>query len=188
MTERMKTRTLIKRLIILPILFVVSYVVFAPTEPDDSLIREAEDAATTHNSRILSHDYIVLIDHNRPIYKRRLWVIERKSGKCLLNEHVSHAWNSGLIHASEFSNEIGSEKSSTGAFVTGESYHGEFGYAMRLDGLEPGINDNARTRAIVFHQSWWPYSRGCFMTWPHANKRLIDLTAGGRLVYVLRPQ
>lgn len=39
----------------------------------------------------------------------------------------------------------------SGFFQAGESYYGRHGYSLRLDGLEPGINDLARQRAIVIH-------------------------------------
>ena len=42
-------------------------------------------------------------------------------------------------------------QSSLGVFVTRESYFGGHGYALRLSGLEPGINDNAYRRATVIH-------------------------------------
>lgn len=36
---------------------------------------------------------------------------------------------------------------------TGETYRGDNGYSLRLDGMERGFNDNVRTRAIVMHGS-----------------------------------
>src|SRR5690606_19070433 len=42
-------------------------------------------------------------------------------------------------------------KSSLGFYKTAETYIGANGLSLRLDGLEEGINDNARSRAIVIH-------------------------------------
>lgn len=42
-------------------------------------------------------------------------------------------------------------KSSLGVYRTAETYQGKHGYSLRLDGLSPGQNSNARKRAIVVH-------------------------------------
>ncbi|MCA9623215.1 MAG: murein L,D-transpeptidase catalytic domain family protein [Myxococcales bacterium] len=55
--------------------------------------------------------------------------------------------------ADSFSNLSGSHKSSLGLMKGAELYTGTYGPSMRLDGLEPGFNDNVRPRAIVVH-SW----------------------------------
>ena len=36
---------------------------------------------------------------------------------------------------------------------TAETYNGDNGYSMRLDGMEQGFNSNVRARAIVMHGS-----------------------------------
>ena len=36
---------------------------------------------------------------------------------------------------------------------TAETYRGDNGYSLRLDGMENGFNDNVRSRAIVMHGS-----------------------------------
>jgi hypothetical protein len=41
--------------------------------------------------------------------------------------------------------------SSLGLFVTRDTYVGRHGRSLRLDGLEPGVNDRALERAIVMH-------------------------------------
>lgn len=53
--------------------------------------------------------------------------------------------------ADSFSNTSGSHQSSLGLMKGAELYVGSFGNSMRLDGLEPGYNDNVRDRAIVVH-------------------------------------
>ena len=35
--------------------------------------------------------------------------------------------------------------------ATGEIYNGKHGMSLRLDGLEKGVNDNARARGVVMH-------------------------------------
>ena len=67
----------------------------------------------------------------------------------LYNTYVAHGRNSGNEFATVFSNESSSNKSSLGFYATGEIYQGKHGESLRLDGLEAGINNNARSRAIV---------------------------------------
>jgi len=53
--------------------------------------------------------------------------------------------------ADSFSNQSGSHMSSLGLMKGAELYVGSYGNSLRLDGLEPGYNDNVRDRAIVVH-------------------------------------
>ena len=133
--------------------------------------------------------YVTVIDYSLSILSDRLYVVDMERGEVVIESPVSHAFKSGLLYAEEFSNVVGSEKSCVGAFKTQESYNGRFGYAMRLKGIQPGLNDKARDRAIVFHtyKVWPVYSQGCFVTPKGVNKRLIDQIKGGSLVYVHAP-
>ena len=61
--------------------------------------------------------------------------------------------------------------------------------ALKVHGLEKGVNHNALRRAIIFHQASYhgspiDYSEGCFMTRPDVNQHLLKTIAGGGLVYV----
>ncbi|MCK4903949.1 MAG: murein L,D-transpeptidase catalytic domain family protein, partial [Candidatus Marinimicrobia bacterium] len=38
-------------------------------------------------------------------------------------------------------------------FITAETYIGSNGYSLRIDGIEKGINHNARKRDIVIHKA-----------------------------------
>jgi len=58
----------------------------------------------------------------------------------------AHGKNSGDINAKSFSNRSESLESSLGFFLTAETFSGDNGYSLRLDGSEKGINDNARVR------------------------------------------
>jgi len=57
--------------------------------------------------------------------------------------------------ANQFSNTPESYKSSLGFYVTQETYNGNHGYSLKLEGEERGINDNAENRAIVMHSAWY---------------------------------
>ncbi len=181
----MRTRSYLL-IVAIALLAIVAYIFYAPLCIDSAIVAKVQHLAQDHKDNINRGDYCIVIDYSLPIYKKRLWVVDMKSGKSILNSHVSHAWNSGLWFASYLSNEINSEKSCIGAFVTTESYDGQYGYAMRIKGLNINLNDNAYERAIVFHKSYWPWSRGCFMTPPWVNRQMIDMTRGGSLVYVHR--
>lgn len=110
---------------------------------------------------------LVVIDFSLPSTKKRLWVIDIETGSILFNDFVSHGRNSGDLYATSFSNQNSSYQSSLGFYLTAETYFGKHGYSLRLDGLETGINDNARERAIVIHGA------------DYANPDFIDKT--GRL-------
>lgn len=98
---------------------------------------------------------LAVIDYSRPSTERRLWVFDVADGKLLHHELVAHGRGSGDNMATAFSNRDGSHQTSLGLFRTAETYIGSNGYSLRLDGLEPGINDNARARAIVMHGAWY---------------------------------
>ena len=138
-----------------------------------------------YHNLIRNSDYSILIDYDYPVFRKRLWVINNKTRKIEINTFVSHAFNSGIIYARKFSNTFSSEFSTYGSFLTNSIYTGQYGYGMKIDGLEPGINDNAMKRSIVFHSHFFPfYSKGCYMTFPADNKKIINLTKGGSLIYV----
>ena len=96
-------------------------------------------------------DVITIIDFSLQSDMERLWVIDLRQGKVLFHCLVSHGRNSGELMAENFSNTPGSNESSPGFYVTGETYIGRHGLSLTLDGLETGINDKARQRSIVIH-------------------------------------
>lgn len=98
-----------------------------------------------------SKSILTLIDFTKPSTEKRLFVFDMKEKKVLYSSVVSHGKNSGNNYATSFSNEVGSYKSSLGFYLTGNTYQGKNGYSLLLNGLEKGINDRARERAIVVH-------------------------------------
>jgi hypothetical protein len=100
---------------------------------------------------IIQKDILTVIDFSLSSTKKRLWVIDLNSNTVLFNSVVSHGMNSGGEYATSFSNSQSSNKSSLGFYATGETYNGKHGLSLKLDGLERGINDNARARAVVVH-------------------------------------
>jgi len=103
------------------------------------------------DSLLSSDTVITIIDYTRPSTEERLFVINLDRKRLITTSLVSHGKNSGHNRTESFSNTPGSLKSSLGFYVTAETYHGVHGYSLRLTGVEPGVNDNARRRAIVIH-------------------------------------
>lgn len=99
----------------------------------------------------LNKDILTIIDFTKSSTERRMWVIDMKSHEILYQTVVSHGRNSGKEYANDFSNTRESFKSSLGFYTTAETYMGKHGLSLRLDGLEAGINSNARERDIVIH-------------------------------------
>ncbi|MEO6905447.1 MAG: murein L,D-transpeptidase catalytic domain family protein [Ginsengibacter sp.] len=99
-----------------------------------------------NNNNILS-----IVDFSLPSTEKRLFVIDMENLKLLFNTYVAHGRNSGKEFAEQFSNAPESNMSSLGFYITKQSYNGEHGFSLRLEGEEKGINDNAESRAIVIH-------------------------------------
>ena len=147
---------------------------------------------------------LTIIDYEISSYQQRLWVIDMATGKLLHQEWVSHGMGkprgSGgtMEEALSFSNESGTLKSSLGLFITAETYYGRHGYSLKLDGLEEGVNDNARDRLIVVHgaeyvsrdraddhlvgRSW-----GCPAVRPGIARQLIDAIKDGSVLWIYYP-
>src|SRR5690606_26867910 len=94
---------------------------------------------------------LVVIDYTRPSTQRRLWLFDLRKGTVIKHDYVAHGRGSGGNVPTRFSNVEGSYQSSIGLLAGAETYQGENGYSLRLDGLEPGVNDRARERALVMH-------------------------------------
>lgn len=94
---------------------------------------------------------LAVIDYSRSSLEPRLWVFDMASHRLLYHEVVAHGQGSGGDLPTHFSNADGSHASSLGLFVTGDTYVGHNGLSLRMQGLEPGVNDAAMARAIVMH-------------------------------------
>ena len=98
-----------------------------------------------------SKPVLTLIDFSKPSTEERLYVFDIEKKELLYTSVVSHGKNSGGNYATSFSNQYGSYKSSLGFYLTEHTYQGKNGYSLILNGLEKGINDRAKERAIVVH-------------------------------------
>ncbi len=100
---------------------------------------------------LIEKDIVTLIDFSLSSNVKRLWIIDLATNSILMNTFVAHGMNTGEEFATTFSNATSSLKSSLGFYSTGEIYNGKHGLSLKLDGLEKGVNDNARDRGIVMH-------------------------------------
>lgn len=156
-----------------------------------------EQAITGYN-RIdeKSKEILTLIDFSKPSTEERFYVFDMRHKKLLFTSLVSHGKNSGGKYATSFSNENGSLKSSLGFFLTENTYQGKNGYSLVLNGLEKGINDRAKERAIVIHGAAYSNpsviassgrlgrSFGCPALPQAVSKPIINTIKNGSLLYI----
>jgi len=144
-------------------------------------------------------EILTIIDYSKPSADQRLLVWDMKNQKVLFNTWVAHGKNSGEKNATSFSNDPRSLKSSLGVFVTSGIYDGKHGESLRIQGLEPGINNNAYRRDIVFHGAQYVgadvartrgmlgRSWGCMAVDQKTIKPLINAIKGNTLVVAYYP-
>ena len=101
--------------------------------------------------KLTNDNVLTIADFSLPSNQKRLFVIDMENYKLLYNTYVAHGRNSGKEFANRFSNSLHSNMSSLGFYVTQNTYFGNNGFSLRLQGEEKGINDNAEKRAIVIH-------------------------------------
>ena len=161
---------------------------------DYNVFKQAMDGYSSidlANKKLLS-----IIDYSKPSTQKRFFIIDVENHKLLYHTLVAHGKKSGYVNATKFSNKIGSHKSSLGFFRTGNSYFGLRGYSLQLEGLEKGINDNARLRGIIIHGANYVDERlangngvigrswGCPAVSKKLSKEIINLLRGGSLLYI----
>lgn len=159
---------------------------------------EAFEQAITgyHKIKDKTKEILTLVDFSKPSTEERFYVFDMRHKKLLFSSLVSHGKNSGGNYATSFSNENGSLKSSLGFFLTENTYQGKNGYSLVLNGLEKGINDRAKERAIVIHGAAYSNpsviassgrlgrSFGCPALPQAVSKPIINTIKGGSLLFI----
>jgi hypothetical protein len=140
---------------------------------------------------------VAIADMTQLSTARRLYIFDLEAKKLVLNTFVTHGRNSGDLMAERFSNRVGSLQTSLGLYRVGQRIESpKHGPALLLDGLDRGMNDNARSREIIIHGA--PYvsaefidyygragrSWGCPAVPNEDMPKVIDLLSDGGLLYV----
>lgn len=142
---------------------------------------------------------ITVIDYSLPSTHKRMWVLDLSQETILHTSLVAHGKYSGENNTTSFSNRIGSLQTSLGLFITENTYFGHDGYSLKIQGLEKGVNDNAKVRTIVLHGA--PYvsnqfaavakrigrSWGCPAVEKPLAKPIINTIKDGTLIFSYYP-
>ena len=101
--------------------------------------------------KLANLQYLTIADFSKPSNEERLFIIDMQLMQVVVKSLVAHGRNSGTKMAHQFSNQLSSFQSSLGFYITGSIYKGKHGASLELNGVEKGINDQAKERAIVIH-------------------------------------
>lgn len=168
----------------------------APGGVRPELFQRAIAALDRHSMRIPSHDRIAIADFSRPSVEPRFHLVHLGTGQVetLLVTHGigSDPQHTGFLH--RFSNDVGSEATCEGAFLTSDYYFGKHGASQRLHGLDY-TNNNALDRAIVVHSADYATpehiakfgklgrSQGCFAVGEPDLEKVFLRVGHGRMIY-----
>lgn len=160
------------------------------------LLNRAKAALNIHKNRVRNHDILAIADFSRASRDPRFHIVDLRSGRstALL---VAHGKGSDPSHSGwvqQFSNQPGSEATSAGSYLVGDTYFGQYGESRRLIGLD-AENDQAENRAIVIHPAWYVSqsliaeqgkigrSQGCFAFAQADIRQVLERVAPGCLLY-----
>ena len=147
---------------------------------------------------VSNSDILTVCDFSQPSSSKRMYIIDVKNFKVLLNTFVAHGKNSGLNFAEQFSNKIESLQSSLGFYVTTQTYFGKHGLSLKLSGQDKGFNDNAEKRAVVVHgakyigesradAAYMGRSFGCPAVPQAQSSKVINMIKNGTCLFVYHP-
>lgn len=145
------------------------------------------------------NEMLTVCDFTLSSVEKRMWVIDLAAKKVVYNTYVAHGHGSGEEFATEFSNSTNSHQSSIGFYVTGDTYIGDHGLSLYLNGIDDGYNDAAYDRGIVVHGA--PYvceqyakannymgrSWGCPAVPARLSTPIINKIKGGTCLFIYYP-
>lgn len=150
-------------------------------------------------NEIQNPDVLTICDFGQSSSEKRMYVIDLTTKKLLSRNYVAHGISSGSEFASSFSNSPESHKSSLGFYVTRNTYEGENGLSLRLDGFDRGYNTLAAERSIVIHGAPYVSDRilekygvmgttfGCPAIPEELTRELIPVLTGGSCFFIYYP-
>lgn len=165
----------------------------------DSFFKAFEGYNNLKEQGLIEKEYLTIVDFSLSSNEKRMWVINMETKEIVLQSLVAHGRNSGELFANDFSNRSESYQSSLGFYTTGETYIGKHGLSLRLDGLEYGINDKARDRAVVIHGADYVSekfiksngrlgrSQGCPAVPNEVSAKLIELIKDKTCLFIYHP-
>jgi hypothetical protein len=135
------------------------------------------------------------VDLSQSSRNKRFYIVDMKSDSLTWNTYVAHGKSSGVDMAKNFSNNLNSNKSSLGFYLTKSTYKGKHGLSLRIDGLEDGFNDNAEARGVVVHgasyvnadrsnSDYMGRSQGCPALPEDEYAEVIDIIKDGSVLFV----
>lgn len=80
------------------LLLLLGAISFWPSKPSEELLKSFKVKQSQHNTG--ANRYHILIDYTKPVFMRRLWLVNSATGETILHSHVSHAWRSGVFYVS----------------------------------------------------------------------------------------
>jgi hypothetical protein len=167
--------------LILVLIIIYLGVVVVHYKSTDTIVNNAVNKQSTFNN---NSEYILFIDLDKPIFLPRLYLINSKTKKIEKSDFIFTSFKSGIIYSNKFSNTPNTNLTSIGSFIVGEQYNGDFGYSVRIKGLEPH-NNNVYKRTIVLHPwNGFPYTLGCYSTFETTLKHIIPLIQNGGFMIV----
>lgn len=165
----------------------------------ESFFKALEGFYLLKEKGMVKKDILTIIDFSLSSNSKRLWVIDMATNTILFHSLVAHGRNTGEEYATSFSNENSSFKSSLGFYATGEIYNGKHGMSLKLDGLEKGVNDNARIRGVVVHAADYVStsfiknnkrlgrSQGCPALPEELTKEIINIIKNKSCLFIYHP-
>ena len=170
------------------------------TEHERSLLRIAYQQVARIGPRAVHRDLVGVADFGAHSTEARFYLVDLSNGTVPWSCRVAHGTgsdpeNDGWL--TRFSNMMGSNATSRGAYLTHGRPEGTMGDAVGLTGLDPD-NSTAFDRSIAMHAADYcgadhlarcgrpGRSKGGFALAPEDFQRAVEQLSGGRLLYADR--